>query len=125
MRIFILPLILLGFPTIEVLVMVLVAQKLGWWLLVWLIISFVAGLMLLREEQFALAGRLAAALVEGRDPLQALVASGRVMLAGFLLAFPGLVSDLLALGVLLWPRGKSRAPGQAREVIEGQFRRED
>lgn len=125
MRIFLIPLILLGFPTLEVLVMVLVAQKIGWWLLVWLLVAFVAGLLLMREEQFAAQGRLIAALAAGRDPWQALLASGRVMLAGLLLAFPGLVSDLLAVGVLLWPQRKARAPGRAPDVIEGEFRRED
>lgn len=125
MRIFLIPLILLGFPTLEVLVMVLVAQKIGWWLLVWLLVAFVAGLLLMREEQFAAPGRLIAALAAGRDPWHALFASGRVMLAGLLLAFPGLVSDLLAVLVLLWPQRKTRAPGRTLDVIEGEFRRED
>lgn len=125
MRIFLIPLILLGFPTVEVLVMVLVAQKIGWWLLVWLLATLAAGLALLRLERFNAPARLLAAVAQGEDPLRALFASGRVILAGLLLAFPGLVSDGLAVLVLIWPRGRKEPAARRLEVIEGQFRRED
>jgi UPF0716 protein FxsA len=120
-------LILLAFPTVEVLVMVLLAQKIGWWLLLWLIASAIAGLALIREGQFAVFGRIAAAMQQGKDPLRAMLGSGRLVLAGVLLVFPGVVSDALALLVLIWPQPRSKQPpaGSEIEVIEGDFRRED
>jgi UPF0716 protein FxsA len=125
MYIWLVPLILLGFPTAEVLVMVLLAQKIGWWLLVWLVASAALGLTLLREERFAFFGRVVAAAQQGQDPLQAMLTSGRLMLAGMLLVFPGVISDALALLVLIWPRRRGKARGHEIEIIEGQFRREE
>jgi UPF0716 protein FxsA len=125
MYIWLILLILLGFPTVEVLVMVLLAQKFGWWLLVWLIASAVAGLALIRQEQFAVFGRVMAAVQQGADPLQAMLTSGRLVLAGVLLMFPGVVSDAMALLVLLWPRRRMKPPGRKLDIIEGQFRRDD
>ncbi len=125
MRILLIPLILLGFPALEAVVMVLLAQHIGWWLLAWLLADVAVALALIQQERFALAGRLLDALRQGADPFQALLASGRLVLAGMLLAFPGVISDGLALLALLWPRPGTRAPTGRRDVIEGQFRRED
>lgn len=105
--------------------MVLLAQKIGWWLLVWLVASAQAGLTLIREEQFAVFGRMMAAAQQGVDPLQAMLTSGRLMLAGILLVFPGVISDGLALLVLIWPRRRTKPRGRELDIIEGQFRRED
>lgn len=125
MYIWLILLILLGFPVAEVWVMVLLAQKIGWWLLVWLVGSTLLGITLLREERFAFFGRVMAAAQQGGDPLQAMLTSGRLMLAGMLLVFPGVISDALALLVLIWPRRRMKPRGHDLEIIEGQFRRED
>jgi len=47
-----------------------------------------------------------------------------LMLAGLLLIFPGVISDLFALILLIWPRGQVK-PAQQSDVIEGEFRREE
>ncbi len=125
MYIWLVLLILLVFPTAEVVVMVLLAQEIGWWLLVWLVGSALLGLTLLREERFAFFGRVMAAAQQGEDPLQAMLTSGRLMLAGALLVFPGVISDALALLVLIWPRRRGKPRGHEIGIIEGQFRRED
>lgn len=125
MHIWLILLILLGFPTIEVLGMVLLAQKIGWWLLAWLVASAFLGITLIREEKFAILGRIMAAAQQGGDPLQAMLTSGRLMIAGMLLVFPGVISDGLALLVLIWPRRRAKPRGRELDIIEGQFRRED
>lgn len=125
MYIWLILLILLGFPAAEVVVMVLLAQKIGWWLLAWLVGSAVAGITLIREERFAVFGRVMAAAQQGGDPLRAMLTSGRLMLAGVLLVFPGVISDGLALLILLWPRRRAKPRGRELDIIEGQFRRED
>lgn len=125
MYIWLILLILLSFPAAEALVMVLLAQKIGWWLLLWLVVSTLLGLTLLREERFAVFGRVMAAAQQGTDPLQAVLTSGRLVLAGMLLVFPGVISDVLALLVLVWPRRRMKPRGPETEIIEGQFRRED
>jgi UPF0716 protein FxsA len=125
MHIWLVLLILLGFPTVEVLVMVLLAQKIGWWLLAWLVGSAFLGITLIRQEQFAAMGRIMAAAQQGGDPMRAMLASGRMLIAGMLLVFPGVISDVLALLVLAWPRRQAKPRGHEVEIIEGQFRRED
>ena len=117
--------ILLGFPLLELGVAVLVAQKIGWWLLVWLIGAVFIGVTLIRGEQFAIFGRLMGAVQQGQNPFRAIFSAGRVMLAGFLFIFPGVITDLLALVLLLWPRSRQLRPAQQTDVIEGEFRREE
>lgn len=116
--------ILLGFPLLELWVAVLVAQKIGWWLLLWMIGSIIFGITLIREEQFAIFGRVMGAVQQGEDPFQAIFASGRMLLAGLLFIFPGVVSDALALLLLIWPRSRAR-PTIDAEIIEGECRREE
>lgn len=116
--------ILLGFPLLELWVAVLVAQKIGGWLLLWLMGSVIFGIILIRKQQFSLLGKVMRAVHQGENPFQALFASARILLAGLLFIFPGVVSDGLALLLLIWPRPRSRAPADT-DVIEGEFRRED
>lgn len=116
--------ILLGFPLLEFWVAVLAAQKIGWWLLVWLIGAVIFGVTLIREQQFALLGHVMRAAQQGGDPFQAIFASGRILLAGLLFIFPGVVSDGLALLLLIWPRPHV-PPTPESDVIEGEYRRED
>ena len=117
--------ILLGFPLLELWVAVLLAQKIGWWLLLWFIATTLLGVTLIREERFAVVGRVMGALQQGQDPFQAIFTSGRLMLAGLLLILPGVVSDGIALLILIWPRRVPRPPVKRTDVIEGEYRRED
>lgn len=123
-------LILLGFPLLEIALLARLAEMYGWWMLAWVVISAVAGVALLKEARFALLARLGAALSGGQFSIAAVVDSARTVLAGLLLIFPGVISDFLALTLLLLPRrvpepvhahAQSRAHGH---VIDGQFRRE-
>jgi UPF0716 protein FxsA len=103
--------ILLGFPLLELWVAVLVAQKIGWWLLLWLIGAVLIGITLIREQQFALLGNVMRAAQRGADPFQAIFASGRILLAGLLFIFPGVVSDGLALLPTCWCNGTTSFDG--------------
>ncbi|MDH5263738.1 MAG: FxsA family protein [Betaproteobacteria bacterium] len=120
--------ILLGFPLLEILVLARLADTYGWWVLAWVVLSAAAGFALLKEARFALVARVGAALAAGQFSIAAFVDSARTVLAGLLLIFPGVISDFLALALLLLPRrlpepvhAHARAHG---DVIDGQFRRE-
>ncbi len=118
--------ILLGFPALEFVVGVQLARQFGWWLLAWLVCAAIAGLFLLREAGTGLQRRLVGALAQGESVVADLLASGRNLVAGLLLIFPGVVSDLIALTVLLLPApGSQLARPSARGdgTIEGEFRR--
>lgn len=118
-------LILLGFPLLELWTAIVAARYVGWWLLLWFIGAAIAGVALIREERFAVLGRVLGAVQQGRDPFRAMLTSGRLMLAGLLLIVPGLITDAIALVLLLWPRPRYPMRAANDEVIDGEFRREE
>ena len=120
--------ILLGFPLLEIVVLVRLGETLGWWILAWVVLAACAGMALIKEARFALLARLAAGFAQGRFSIVALTDSARTVLAGLFLIFPGVVSDLIALTLLLLPGPKAIVEtGSIREmrgsVIDGEFRR--
>jgi UPF0716 protein FxsA len=120
--------ILLGFPLLEAVVLVRLANTLGWWVLAWCVLAACAGVALIKEARFAMLARLAAGFAHGEFNILALTDSARTVIAGLLLIFPGVVSDLIAITLLLLPRSEaahtsSRRPQAPRPVIEGEFRR--
>ena len=123
---FLLMFILLGFPLLDIASIVLAAQRFGWWTLVWLVAAAFAGISLIRQERFALMGRIMSSMAAGANPFSALFDSSRVLLAGLLLLFPGFLSDIAAVILLLIPRSARPSP-QPRDdgIIEGEYRRED
>ena len=119
--------ILLGFPILEAVVLVRLSATLGWWVLVWLVLAAVTGMALIKEARFALLARLAAGFAQGEFSVNALTDSARVVLAGLLFIFPGVVSDLIAITLLLLPRPRlverARREHSGGTLIEGDFRR--
>ncbi|MEO7741866.1 MAG: FxsA family protein [Usitatibacter sp.] len=120
--------ILLGFPLLEAVVLVRLTETLGWWMLAWVVLAACAGIALIKEARFAMVARLAAGLAHGRFPIAAFTDSARTVVAGFLLVFPGVISDLIALTLLLWPSPRMVAQSSSHRrsggtLIEGEFRR--
>ena len=126
--------ILLGFPALDLWATLRFASWTGVPVWVWLAISVVSGLLLLRSERRAFRARTVAALHGEQPLLRGMIDSGRKVLAGFLLLMPGVASDLIALALLLLPinlgtrfgpqpaaAGRARAGGA--DAIEGTFRR--
>lgn len=119
---------LLGFPLLEAVVLVRLSESLGWWVLAWVVLAACAGVALIKEARFALVARLAAGFAQGRFAIAALTDSARTVLAGIFLIFPGVVSDLIALTLLLLPGPRMVVESGARRaaqgnLIEGEFRR--
>jgi UPF0716 protein FxsA len=143
-------LLLLSFPVLEAIGIFWVADAIGGWVLLWLLLAAVVGVLLIRLERVAWGARLLFAVQSGKSPLLSLFASGRILLAGSLLVFPGFISDAIALVLLLmpgtWVRLRtdpfrpmnddippSPQPSPARDeganveptTIDGEFRREN
>ena len=130
--------ILMGFPVLEGAVLYELAvgpTGHGGWVLAWLVFAAIAGVVLIKQARFSLVTRLAAALSQGQFSLAAIIDSFRTVLAGLLLIFPGVISDVMALFLLLLPlrepayqRAPRATPNGTRirsdGVIEGEFRRE-
>ena len=121
--------ILLGFPALEIIVLFRVADLIGWWLLPWLILSAAAGWTLIQEERLAMFGRLFSSLQSGQPLGFAMLDSLRTLFAGILLIFPGVISDGLAVILLLLPRARALGPPPRDSgedaIIEGEWQRED
>jgi UPF0716 protein FxsA len=120
--------ILLGFPLLDAVVLVRLTETLGWWILAWMVLAACAGMALIKEARFALLARLAAGLAQETFSIVALTDSARTVLAGLLLIFPGVVSDLIALTLLLLPGPRFVSEAARRRashgaIIEGEFRR--
>ena len=125
---FLLIVILLGFPLLEALVLVRLGETMGWWVLGWVVLAACAGVALMKEARFALVARLAAGFAQGRFAIAALTDSARTVLAALFLIFPGVVSDLIALTLLLLPGPRAATESVVRRpmhgrLIEGEFRR--
>lgn len=148
-------LLALAFPLLELAVMIKVGQSLGLWQTILIMIaSGVAGGLIIQAQGLSAAQRAAQSLQEGRAPLEPVVDSFMLMLAGFLLAVPGFISDAMAVPLLVPPArraiarwglsrllakaevhvetGEWRPPGGARggdgargTVIDGEWERVD
>ncbi len=127
---FVVMLIVLIFPILDVMATMRFARWTGIPAAALMIAPAIAGSLLLRHERVAFRARTLAALRGDRPLLRGLLDSGRKVLAAILLIVPGIVSDLMALTLLLLPLniGASFAPmsaGTVRRPLEGDFRRVD
>ena len=119
-------LILLGFPVLEMFLLAKIGHHIGWWLAGWLVMSVMMGVALIKEARFTLVRELATVINSGGSNIPALLGSGRILIAGFLFIFPGVLSDLIALLLILIPHDRV-APvraGRGDRVIDGEFHRE-
>ena len=119
--------IVLAFPVLDLYVTVRFAYWTGIPLWLWLAAGLLSGLMLLRNERIAFRANTLAALHGDQSLLRGLVDSGRKVLAGMLLVFPGVVSDVIALLLLLLPINHRRYATVTRtnNAMDGEYRRMD
>jgi UPF0716 protein FxsA len=115
--------IVMAFPVVDLLVTIRFARWTGVPLWMWLVASAAAGLWVLANERVQFRARALAAF-RGRTLMRGLLDSGRRVLAGVLLIVPGIMSDLLALLLLLLPINQRGAFGDAQPVTAGRGFRE-
>ncbi len=136
-------LILLAFPIAEIWLLIELGQRYGLWLLVYLVTIGLLGLQLIRDEKLLFTGRIMQSLNAGANPVKVIFGSARNMIAGVLLILPGVITDIMAVILLLIPIKNGRLPSNSQssspyqaepfhaeraandDVIEGEFRRED
>ena len=132
---FVLLAIVLSFPLVDLYVTARVARWTGIPVWGWLAAGFLGGILLLRTERHTFRANTLAALHGEQSLLRGLVDSGRKVLAGLLFMFPGMLSDLIALMLLMLPINHGRygpLPAVAgrphhrrRTTIDGDYRRID
>jgi UPF0716 protein FxsA len=119
--------ILLSFPVLDLIVTMRIARWTGIPTLLWLLISAAVGLMLLRHERGGFRERTLGALRGDQPLMRGLVDSGRKVLAAMLFILPGILSDALAVALLLLPINVGgRLATQAAagfDSLDGDYRR--
>jgi UPF0716 protein FxsA len=103
---FLIGLILLAFPFAEIFLLVDLAHKYGWWLLFYLVVIGFLGLQLIRGEKLLMSAKMMQSVGAGENPVKAILSSARNMVAGVLLIIPGVITDIIAVILLLIPISK-------------------
>jgi UPF0716 protein FxsA len=132
---FVLLAIVLSFPLLDLYVTTRVARWTGIPAWGWLVPGLICGIWLLRNERLAFRTNTLAALHGEQSLLRGLVDSGRKVLAGLLFMLPGVLSDLIALMLIMLPLNighygpqpavAGRSHPRQRATIDGDFRRVD
>jgi len=127
--------IVLIFPLLDLFVTARFARWSGVPLWMWLTGSAIAGVWVLTNERAQFRTRTLAALRGDHSLLRGLLDSGRRVLAGMLLLVPGVLTDVLALLLLLLPINQRGAFGpqfvtagrepyaRERTTLDGDYRR--
>ncbi len=101
MRLPLIPLVLLGLPLVEIAGFVIVGDAIGVLPTIGLVIlTGIAGSLLLRIQGFGVMNRITAEMKAGRDPSRELAHGVMVLVAGVLLLLPGFFTDII--GILLF-----------------------
>jgi UPF0716 protein FxsA len=128
-------LILLAFPIAEIWLLIDLGDRFGWWLALYLVLVTYLGWRLIQEEKQLLAGRMMQTLMQSPTPNLAIFGGLKNLLAGILLMIPGVITDIIAVLLLLIPsakpmqgnpfQGDSSFTSANDDVIEGEYTRED
>jgi UPF0716 protein FxsA len=101
---FVILVLLIAIPIIEIYVMVQVAQEIGILFMIGLLIAVsVVGTWIARTEGFLALNRIRRQVLDRQVPDDALIDGGIILAAGLLLLVPGFVSDLMGIVLLLPP----------------------
>lgn len=115
--------IVLLFPLVDLLVTARFARWTGVPMWMWLAGSAIAGLWVLANERVQFRARTLAAF-RSDSPFRGLLDSGRRVLAGVLLIAPGILSDALAVLLLLLPINQRGGFGEPQPVAAGRAYRD-
>lgn len=96
-------LILLGFPLTELWLLIDLTYQYGWGFIGYLVLVGYLGYRLLQDEKFSMMGRMAQSMRAGQTPVGMMFGMFKNSLAGILLIIPGILSDIIAVILLLWP----------------------
>ena len=126
MRTLLILIIFIGFPLTELLILFKLASDYGWWLGIYLLATAIVGWALIREEKSAALVRLFQNVQNGLSPMTALLTSAHRLIAGILFIIPGVLSDVMAILILIASVAIRPPPRKTLDdVIEGEWRRED
>jgi UPF0716 protein FxsA len=120
--------LLLSFPVIEIWGIFKLSALYGRWFFLYMILVTYLGWRLIKEEKQLVFGKLMGAMSQGGNPIKAMIGSARNLFAGILFIIPGVITDSLAVILLLIPiknNASQNVHPSEEDVIEGEYRRDD
>lgn len=104
MRSMLIPLVILGLPLAEIAGFVIVGREIGLAMtLLLVLLSAIAGVVLLRVQGFAMIRRVQEATRTGSDPGREVLGGALMFVAALLLMVPGFISDIFGLLLFVPP----------------------
>lgn len=112
-------LLLISVPFLEVLLLIRIGQSIGVWATVALVLGTgLAGAWVISRQSLAVVTKALEAASEGRPPVGPVLEGLFLMLAGILLVTPGLMTDAVALLLLVPPIRRSMAVWSVRRLMQ-------
>ena len=134
----ILILILILLPGFEIAGLIYLFSHYGWWFFIYLITMAVLGWQLINEQKSLVLPRLLTLISQGGNPMGLIMGAAKSLLAGALFLFPGIITDIIALFLLLLPAHEKKdgekydfnqktnnKDKSTSTVIEGEYHREE
>lgn len=133
-------LLLLVVPLLELAGLILLGQAIGvGYTLLWVLVSGILGVGIIQRQGWGMVQRLQLQMARNGSPFAVLKSGMWGVLAGVMLVFPGVLTDLLAVPALLMAlthrrasRGDEGGPGGPRvyrngdhDIIEGEWQAQD
>lgn len=121
----------LALPIAEIWTLILLGGLYGWWVVLYLVVMIVLGLQLIRNEKHLFTVRIMQSFAQNQHPVKALFGSARNIIAGILLIIPGVITDIVAAILLLWPAqqpvltSKGNSQDSAKDFARDTFRTPD
>ena len=93
--------VLIAFPLVEIIVLVQVGGRIGfWWTLAIILMTAILGMAIIVQNGTNAAVRVQQAMQRGEPPLAPMVDSAMIVVAGVLLVTPGVIADTIGLLML-------------------------
>lgn len=97
-------LLLVALPLLEIAILIKVGSMIGlWWTLAIVVVTFLVGMTVIRQQGAGVARRFAQAARSGQPPVVPMMEAMLLMIAGGCLIAPGLITDIIGLMLLVPP----------------------
>lgn len=131
----IITLFLITLPFFEIWGLFKLGAEYGWWFFGYIVVMAILGWQLIQDEKMMVIPKLVAMMSQGGNLISGILGSAKNLLAGALFLFPGVITDIIGIVLLLIPvqasLNQNANPFQQDvhkkndDIIEGEYRRED
>jgi len=131
----IITLFLITLPFFEIWGLFKLGAEYGWWFFGYIVVMAILGWQLIQDAKMMVIPILVAMMSQGGNLISGILGSAKNLLAGALFLFPGVITDLIGIVLLLIPvqasLNQNANPFQQDvhkkndDIIEGEYRRED